>query len=138
MSKAVTVKVSNRYQIALPSIARKQLNIQAGDRLLVDIQEGLIVLSPQPHNYAEYLAGLHQEIWEGEIVYFEGSASGGTPPYTYTWKFGVGILPSKKRMPGETLFNYEGVYIVRLTVKDSKGRVNTDSVSIVVKRKEVF
>ena len=65
MSEGVTVKVSNRYQIALPSIARKQLNIQAGDRLLVDIQEGLIVLSPQPHNYVDYLAGLHQEIWEG-------------------------------------------------------------------------
>ena len=65
MSEGVTVKVSNRYQIALPSAARKQLNIQAGDRLLVDIQEGLIVLSPQPHNYVEYLAGLHQEIWEG-------------------------------------------------------------------------
>jgi AbrB family looped-hinge helix DNA binding protein len=65
MSEGVTVKVSNRYQIALPSAARKQLNIQAGDRLLVDIQEGLIVLSPQPHNYVEYLAGLHQEVWEG-------------------------------------------------------------------------
>jgi AbrB family looped-hinge helix DNA binding protein len=65
MSEGVTVKVSNRYQIALPSVARKRLNIQAGDRLLVDIQEGLIVLSPQPHNYVEYLAGLHQEIWEG-------------------------------------------------------------------------
>ena len=65
MSKGVTVKVSKRYQIALPSMARKQLNIQAGDRLLVDIQEGLIVLSPQPHNYVEYLAGLHQQIWEG-------------------------------------------------------------------------
>ena len=65
MSEGVTVKVSNRYQIALPSIARKQLNIQAGDRLLVDIQEGLIVLSPQPQNYVDYLAGLHQEIWEG-------------------------------------------------------------------------
>ena len=65
MSEGVTVKVSNRYQIALPSVARKQLNIQAGDRLLVDIQEGLIVLSPQPHNYVDYLAGLHQEIWQG-------------------------------------------------------------------------
>jgi AbrB family looped-hinge helix DNA binding protein len=65
MNEGVTVKVSNRYQIALPSVARKQLNIQAGDRLLVDIQEGLIVLSPQPHNYVDYLAGLHQEIWEG-------------------------------------------------------------------------
>jgi AbrB family looped-hinge helix DNA binding protein len=64
MAEAVSVKVSNRYQIALPSLARKQLNIQAGDRLLVDIQDGMIVLLPQPENYAEYLAGLHKDIWQ--------------------------------------------------------------------------
>ncbi len=64
MAEAITVKVSNRYQISLPSLARKQLNIQTGDRLLVDIQEGMIVLMPQPQDYVEYLAGLHKEIWE--------------------------------------------------------------------------
>ena len=65
MSEGVSVKVSNRYQIALPSVARKQLNIQAGDRLLVDIQDGMIVLIPEPQDYVEHLAGLHQEIWQG-------------------------------------------------------------------------
>ena len=64
MTEAISVKVSNRYQIALPSLARKQLNIQAGDRLLVDIQDGMIVLLPQPENYAAYLAGLHKDIWQ--------------------------------------------------------------------------
>jgi AbrB family looped-hinge helix DNA binding protein len=64
MAEAISVKVSNRYQIALPSLARKQLNIQAGDRLLVDIQDGMIVLLPQPENYTEYLAGLHKDIWQ--------------------------------------------------------------------------
>ena len=64
MAENVTVKVSNRYQISLPSAARQQLNIQAGDRLLVDIQEGMIVLIPQPEDYVESLAGLHQEIWQ--------------------------------------------------------------------------
>jgi AbrB family looped-hinge helix DNA binding protein len=64
MTEAISVKVSKRYQIALPSLARKQLNIQAGDRLLVDIQDGMIVLLPQPENYAEYLAGLHKDIWQ--------------------------------------------------------------------------
>ena len=64
MSEGVTVKVSNRYQISLPSAARKRLNIQAGDRLLVDIQDGMIVLSPQPADYVAHLAGLHQEIWQ--------------------------------------------------------------------------
>ena len=64
MTKTISVKVSNRYQIALPSLARKQLNIQAGDRLLVDIQDGMIVLMPQPENYAGHLAGLHKDIWQ--------------------------------------------------------------------------
>ena len=64
MAEAITVKVSNRYQISLPSVARKQLNIQAGDRLLVDIQAGMIILMPQPQDYVEYLAGLHQDIWQ--------------------------------------------------------------------------
>lgn len=64
MTETTTVKVSNRYQISLPSMARQYLNIQAGDRLLVDIQEGMIVLIPQPRDYVEHLAGLHQDIWQ--------------------------------------------------------------------------
>ena len=64
MTKAISVKVSNRYQIALPSLARKELNIQAGDRLLVDIQEGMIVLIPQPDDYVNHLTGLHKDIWQ--------------------------------------------------------------------------
>jgi AbrB family looped-hinge helix DNA binding protein len=60
-----TVKVSNRYQISLPSAARKELDIQAGDRLLVDVQDGMIVLLPEPEDYVAYLAGMHQEVWRG-------------------------------------------------------------------------
>jgi len=59
-----SVKVSNRYQISLPSAARKKLNIHAGDRLLVDIQDGLIILMPQPKSYTEQLAGLHKDLWQ--------------------------------------------------------------------------
>lgn len=65
MAETISVKVSSRYQIALPSLARKQLNIRAGDRLLVDIQDGMIILLPQPENYTEYLAGLHKDLWQG-------------------------------------------------------------------------
>jgi len=65
MARSVSVKVSSRYQIALPRLARKRLNIQIGDRLLVDIQDGLLILLPQPHDYAARLAGLHKDIWEG-------------------------------------------------------------------------
>ena len=65
MPAPTTVKVSRRYQIAVPAVVRQRLNIQSGDRLLVDIQDGMIILLPQPENYAQHLAGLHHEIWEG-------------------------------------------------------------------------
>jgi AbrB family looped-hinge helix DNA binding protein len=61
----MSVKVSKRYQVVLPSVARRQLEIEAGDRLLVDVQDGMIVLIPQPANYAEHLARLHRDVWDG-------------------------------------------------------------------------
>lgn len=65
MPEPVSVKVSSRHQISVPRIARERLNIQSGDRLLVDIQDGLLILLPQPESYATRLAGLHREVWEG-------------------------------------------------------------------------
>ena len=65
MSSPVTVKVSSRHQISVPRIARDRLNIQSGDRLLVDVQDGLLILIPQPQNYTARLAGLHQQVWAG-------------------------------------------------------------------------
>jgi AbrB family looped-hinge helix DNA binding protein len=63
-----TVKVSSKYQIAVPQMARKKLNIKQGDLLLVDVQDGVIVLIPQPKRYADYLQGLHGDIWKGVDV----------------------------------------------------------------------
>ena len=60
-----SVKVSAKYQIAVPQVARKKLNIKKGDRLLVDVQDGVIVLIPEPKRYTAYLQGLHGEIWKG-------------------------------------------------------------------------
>ncbi|MCB9159334.1 MAG: AbrB/MazE/SpoVT family DNA-binding domain-containing protein [Caldilineaceae bacterium] len=42
----LAVKVSSRHQISLPSAARRQLGIEAGDRLLVDVQDGILILIP--------------------------------------------------------------------------------------------
>lgn len=63
--ETVTVKVSSRNQIVVPRIARELLGIKAGDRLLVDVQDGMLILVPQPEDYAARLAGLHHEVWEG-------------------------------------------------------------------------
>ncbi len=63
MTSPTTVKVSKRHQIVVPAEARARLNIQSGDRLLVDVQDGMLILIPQPENFAERLSGLHQDIW---------------------------------------------------------------------------
>lgn len=65
MSQSVSVKVSSRYQVAVPRVAREKLNIQSGDRLLVDVQDGVLILIPQPQDHVAHLAGLHKEIWAG-------------------------------------------------------------------------
>ncbi len=65
MSQPVSVKVSSRYQISVPRIAREKLDIQSGDRLLVDVQDGILILIPQPQDYVAHLAGLHKEVWAG-------------------------------------------------------------------------
>ncbi|MEA3336980.1 MAG: AbrB/MazE/SpoVT family DNA-binding domain-containing protein [Chloroflexota bacterium] len=65
MSEPTTVKVSSRYQIALPSRVRRKLNIQTGDRLLVDVQDNILILMPEPRDYVAHMAGLHREIWSG-------------------------------------------------------------------------
>jgi AbrB family looped-hinge helix DNA binding protein len=65
MAGRVVVKVSSRYQIAVPRIAREHLGIEKGDRLLIDVQDGVLVLLPCPQDYAERLRGLHREVWAG-------------------------------------------------------------------------
>ena len=74
MSELVSVKVTKRHQIAVPRVARERLRIQSGDRLLVDIQDGMLILVPQPQDYVGHLAGLHRELWEGVVAdaYLDG------------------------------------------------------------------
>jgi AbrB family looped-hinge helix DNA binding protein len=60
------VKVSKRHQITVPSTVRKALNIRSGDHLLVDIQDGMVLLMPTPANYTRDLEGIGREIWKNE------------------------------------------------------------------------
>jgi len=63
--KKIMIKVSKRNQITISAKLRQDLNINRGDRLLVDIQDGMILLIPKPESFTETMAGLHQEIWRG-------------------------------------------------------------------------
>lgn len=62
--KAAIVKVNAKYQITIPKSVREELNLKAGDRLLLDVQDGMMVLIPEPTSYTEKLQGLGSEIWK--------------------------------------------------------------------------
>jgi AbrB family looped-hinge helix DNA binding protein len=66
MTTPIIVKVSSKYQIAVPANIRRQLNIQKSDQLLVEVQGGTVVLIPKPKEYTQHLSGLHKEIWENK------------------------------------------------------------------------
>jgi AbrB family looped-hinge helix DNA binding protein len=61
----LSVKVSTKHQIVVPSEARRTLGIQAGDRLTVELTGDAIVLRPRPRRASERLRGLGSEVWQG-------------------------------------------------------------------------
>jgi len=60
----VITKVNSRNQIIIPQAMLDKLNIKAWDRLFVDVQDGIMVLIPEPKSCTNHLQGLHSEIWE--------------------------------------------------------------------------
>ena len=54
----LSVKVSTKHQIVVPSAVRRQLGIHAGDRLEVRVEDGDIVLHPRLPKASERLSGL--------------------------------------------------------------------------------
>lgn len=59
------VKVSSKYQIAVPASVRRQLSIEAGDYLVVEVADGAMVLVPKPVDPIKELKGLGREVWKG-------------------------------------------------------------------------
>lgn len=62
---AMRVRLTDEFNVAVPDEARRQLQIEPGDTLLVEVRDGTIVLVPEPHDYAKRLRGLHRDVWEG-------------------------------------------------------------------------
>lgn len=61
----ISVKVNAKHQITVPQGVCRKLHLKKGDYLLVDVQDGMIVLMPEPKHYSDHLQGLHSEIWKG-------------------------------------------------------------------------
>ena len=65
----LSVKVSSKHQIAVPSEARKALGIKAGDRLTVEIREDEVVIRPRPRGAAERLRGIGQGTYGDPVAF---------------------------------------------------------------------
>ncbi len=61
------VKISSKHQIAVPVAVRKELGLKAGDRLLVQVRDGVIVLAPQRGDPVDRLRGLYRDVCEGDV-----------------------------------------------------------------------
>lgn len=58
-----SVKLSSKRQITLPVKVCNQLSIKDGDYLLLDIQEGKIILTPYPENPAKHFRGISKGLF---------------------------------------------------------------------------
>ena len=61
----LSVKVSDDYQIIVPSEVREHLGISPGDSLQLILHDDNVVLTLDPRSHARRLLGLHKEVWEG-------------------------------------------------------------------------
>jgi AbrB family looped-hinge helix DNA binding protein len=61
----LSVKVSTKHQIVVPSEARRALDIQAGDRLTVEITPDGLIMRPRGRRAGARLRGLGREVWQG-------------------------------------------------------------------------
>ena len=65
-----------------------------------------------------------------EDIQFHGSASGGSPPYSWLWDFGDDAT-SNQQNPKHA-YNKAGTYIATLVVTDSEGEIAIDASSVTV------
>lgn len=64
----LSVKVSSKHQIAVPSEVRKALGIKAGDRLGVEVRDGVFILRPRAGTVADRLYGSGRGIYGPDPV----------------------------------------------------------------------
>ena len=65
MIRMLSVKVSTKHQIVVPSEARHRLSIEPGDRLSVEVRDDELILRRRPARPSERLRGLARNMYGG-------------------------------------------------------------------------
>src|SRR6266516_3511967 len=85
-------------------------------------QKTVAVTSPPPPISASFTLSPSSPSG-GQSVSFTASASGGTPPYSYSWSYGDGSTGTG--LQSTHIYSVDGTYQVTLTVEDSQGNIGT-------------
>ncbi len=108
----------------------------ATDSVIVNVE------SSTPNNSPIVSAGVDREVYEGQTVILQGTASDpDNDPLTYSWYCSGGTLSSYSVLqPVYTapLVNSDTIYTCILSVFDNRGGSNSDSVLITVRDQNIF
>jgi AbrB family looped-hinge helix DNA binding protein len=61
-----TAKLTEKFQITIPTEVRKRLHLQSGDLVYLALEGGQIVLRACPGSWTESSRGLGAEVWSAE------------------------------------------------------------------------
>ena len=61
-------KLSTKNQIVIPREARAALDVKAGDKLLVVVRNGTVVLLPKPKKYSRCLKGITKGLYPPDYL----------------------------------------------------------------------
>jgi bifunctional DNA-binding transcriptional regulator/antitoxin component of YhaV-PrlF toxin-antitoxin module len=55
--------------VVIPRAAREVLGLKAGDELMLLCKSDRLVMMVRPKRFAQRMAGLHREVWQGGAAY---------------------------------------------------------------------
>jgi len=74
---SISVKITSKHQITIPSAIRKELDLEAGDRLLAQVRDGVIVLGRYEEARSTSFAGF--TVTSGKVTFRPTWTKSATP-----------------------------------------------------------
>src|SRR6266487_53886 len=121
--------VTHTYSIAGSFTTALTVKDSSSPQQTATSQNTVAVTSPPPPISASFTLSPSSPSG-GQSVSFTASASGGNPPYSYSWSYGDGSTGTG--LQSTHIYSVDGTYQVTLTVADSQGNTGTGVEVVVV------